>query len=299
MAGVPNNLRAFTTVYNSAMTKPSSDLSKLQDFLARHPRLVLLTGAGVSAGSGIPTYRDGEGKWKQSDPIQHRDFIEQSAARKRYWARSMVGWPKVSMATPNKAHLALAKLEASGHVELLITQNVDCLHQRAGSQNVVDLHGRLNEVKCLDCSAVYERDLIQIQLQRNNPALFTLTAEILPDGDADLADHHIDNVKVPICERCSGTLMPNVVFFGGTVPKARVKQCMDSVERADALVSIGSSLQVFSGYRFCRKAHELGKPVVLINPGITRADPIASLKLTSPCAPLLEQWSSSWTSLSR
>ncbi|MFT5482148.1 MAG: NAD-dependent SIR2 family protein deacetylase [Halieaceae bacterium] len=271
------------------MTKPAPDIARLQDFLARYPRLVVLTGAGVSAASGIPTYRDQDGNWKQSDPIQHQDFIEQPAARKRYWARSALGWPKVSQATPNTAHRALAQLEANGHVELLITQNVDRLHQRSGSRRVVDLHGRLDEVNCLDCGATYKRDLIQILLQRNNPALFNLAVETLPDGDADLADHYIHNVNVPVCERCAGRLMPNVVFFGGGVPKSRVKRCMDSVAKADALLSIGSSLQVLSGYRFCRRAHELGKPVVLINPGTTRADSIAFLKLTSPCAPLLEQ----------
>ena len=271
------------------MTKIASETSKLQWFLGQHPRLVVLTGAGVSAASGIPTYRDHEANWKQTDPIQHQEFIEQPSVRKRYWARSALGWPKVSEATPNIAHLALAQLEASGHIELIITQNIDRLHQRAGSRRVVDLHGRLDEVNCLHCGTVYDRDLIQTLLQRDNLELFSLAAETLPDGDADLADYYIDDVDVPVCERCGGTLMPKVVFFGGGVPKSRVKYCMDSLSKADALLSIGSSLQVMSGYRFCRRAHELGKPIVLINPGITRADPIASLKLTSPCGPLLEQ----------
>ncbi len=275
--------------YESTMTELASDIASLQEVLSKYQRIVVLTGAGVSAASGIPTYRDHDGTSKHRNPVHHQEFLEQSFARKRYWARSALGWPIVSRAVPNAAHRGLATLEAQGQVELLITQNVDRLHQRAGSRRVVDLHGRLDEVSCLDCDAVYQRDRIQTQLMQTNPALFALVAKNLPDGDANLKGHDLHLINEPVCERCMGRLMPGVVFFGGGVPKGTVTHCMESLERADALLSIGSSLQVLSGYRFCRRAHELRKPVILINSGITRADPIASLKLTSSCGPLLEQ----------
>lgn len=274
---------------NANMTELASDVARLQEILSKHPRVVVLTGAGISAESGIPTYRNHDGTSKNRDPIQHQDFVEKSLVRKRYWARSALGWPRVSRAAPNAAHLSLAQLEAKGHIELLITQNVDRLHQQAGSRRVVDLHGRLDQVSCLDCRAVYARAKIQGQLQRRNPALFELVAKKLPDGDAELDEYEFHKMNVPVCERCMGRLMPTVVFFGGGVPKNIVTRCMDGLDNADALLAIGSSLQVLSGFRFCRRAYELGKPVILINPGITRADPIASLKLTSPCAPLLER----------
>jgi len=261
--------------------------SELHDFILAHRRLAIVTGAGISAGSGIPTYRDGNGNWLRNDPITHQDFTQDEHKRKRYWGRSLVGWPGVRDARPNAAHLALAALERNERVELLITQNVDRLHQRAGSSRVVDLHGRLDRVICLDCSSYSQREAMQQRLQHSNPHLSGLAADIRPDGDADLSAEQVASVTVPTCDVCGGTLMPDVVFFGGSVPRERVASCNDAVARADALMVIGSSLQVFSGYRFCRRAAEAGKPIALLNPGVTRADPIASLKLEHPIQALL------------
>jgi NAD-dependent SIR2 family protein deacetylase len=261
----------------------------LVSFLRRHPRVVVLTGAGLSIESGIPSYRDGKGNWNRSDPIQHDQFISDSDLQQRYWARSFMGWPQVRDARPNAAHEALAQLEQQGRVELLITQNVDRLHQQAGSENVVDLHGRLDEVVCLECGIADKREQVQQHMAQENPHLVSIHAGWLPDGDADLADEHIRQVKLPQCLQCDGPLMPNVVFFGGTVPKERVEQGMQAVAEADALLAVGSSLQVFSGFRFCRQAARLGKPLVLINPGLSRADDLADFKLTVNCGDLLSQ----------
>lgn len=259
----------------------------LQAFLCQHPRLVILTGAGISQGSGIPTYRDRSGKWLRNDPITHQEFTGCGLRRQRYWGRSLVGWPGVRDAQPNAVHLALATLEQHGRVELLITQNVDRLHQRAGSTAVVDLHGRLDRVTCLDCAAFSPREVMQQRLERRNAHLAGLATEVRPDGDADLSNDQAASVSVPDCDACGGTLMPDVVFFGGAVPRDRVARCLDAIARADALLVIGSSLRVFSGYRFCRRAAEAGKPIAILNPGITRADPLATLKLAHPAEALL------------
>ncbi len=199
----------------------------------------------------------------------------------------MLGWPLIRDARPNTAHLALSQLETRGHVNLLITQNVDRLHQRAGSQQVVDLHGRLDRVICLDCRAIYSRESVQHQLQRVNGHMQSLSAPSRPDGDSDLPQHQIEMLRYPDCEACAGTLMPDVVFFGGSVPAERVQRCRSAIEAADALLVVGSSLTVYSGFRFCRQAEKLSKPIGIINPGQTRGDPLADLRLSSDCGPLL------------
>ncbi len=249
---------------------------------------MVITGAGVSVSSGIPTYRDREGVWRHSQPITHQEFVADAARRRRYWARSLLGWPAVRDALPNAAHRALAQLELLGHVDMLITQNVDRLHQRAGSSAVVDLHGRVDRVRCLDCSGVFAREQIQQQLLKDNPQHASQTGQRRPDGDADVTDESVERLSVPACSLCGGTLIPDVVFFGGTVPSERVEACKNAVAAADGVLAVGSSLQVFSGFRFCRLASELGKPLVIINPGKTRADSLATLKLQAECGPLLE-----------
>lgn len=259
----------------------------LFDFFVQHPRLTVLTGAGISAGSGIPTYRDSEGNWLRNDPITHQDFTGCDNKRRRYWGRSLLGWPGIRDALPNAAHLALAALEREDHIELLITQNVDRLHQRAGSSKVVDLHGRLDQVVCLACKTFSQRELMQQRLEQNNPHFHDLAADVRPDGDADLSADQVASVVVPPCEGCGGDLMPDVVFFGGSVPAQRVTECTEAIARADALLVVGSSLRIFSGYRFCRGAAEAGKPIVIINPGVTRADSLATLKLAQPAESLL------------
>jgi NAD-dependent SIR2 family protein deacetylase len=265
----------------------AKDLFELQTFLEDHPRLVVLTGAGISAGSGIPTYRDAEGVWLANEPIKHQEFINDSTKRQRYWARSLRGWPAVQDAKPNEAHLALATLERCGHIEMLITQNVDRLHQRAGSAQVVDLHGRLDQVICLSCNRQTSRESIQQRLARENSPGPAGPLQMRPDGDSDVHPQIVEKFRVPMCTECNGTLMPDVVFFGGTVPRDRVETCMHALDRSDALLVIGSSLQVYSGFRFCKRAAETNKPIVLINSGKTRADSLATLRLSSDCGPLL------------
>lgn len=269
------------------MNDSSPETARLIEWLATHPRLVVLTGAGLSAASGIPTYRDHNGQWQHSKPISHSEFIQSHDARQRYWARSMVGWPLMRDARPNCAHLALAQLESLDRVHLLITQNVDRLHQRAGSQRVVDLHGRLDRVICRDCRASYPRESIQHDLQHSNNPIPLPAASARPDGDSDLSHDQVASMIFPDCKACNGMLMPDVVFFGGSVPAERVQQCRRAIEEADALLVIGSSLTVYSGFRFCRQAEKLRKPIGIINPGQTRADPLAQLRLSTDCGPLL------------
>tara|TARA_B110000503_G_scaffold140532_1_gene231655 strand:- start:10685 stop:11518 length:834 start_codon:yes stop_codon:yes gene_type:complete len=263
------------------------DIDTLANFLVDHPRLVVLTGAGISAASGIPTYRDQHGTWQHHSPIQEQAFLADENTRRRYWTRSWYGWPLIRDALPNPAHHALAQLEAQGRIELLITQNVDGLHQRAGSRHVIDLHGRVDLVRCLTCGAPHCRESIQELLGRDNQWPTTAGQSPRPDGDMDIAEEMSDQLRLPLCPLCGGDLKPDVVFFGGTVPAASLTTCLDALERADALLAIGSSLMVFSGFRFCRRASQTGKPVAIINPGITRADGLAQFKLTSLAGPLL------------
>jgi NAD-dependent SIR2 family protein deacetylase len=275
------------SAYTVVMTIIHPDVAELRKFLVDHKTVVVITGAGISASSGIPTYRDLQGLWRHSEPIKHQAFLAEHDQRKRYWTRSLLGWPAVRDARPNAAHLALARLENRGNISLLITQNVDRLHQRAGSSRVVDLHGRLDQVRCLQCSNIFAREQIQQRLMLANPRVAAVAVTPKPDGDAHVADKLVGQFMVPECEHCGGTLIPDVVFFGGTVPTQRVQACMHAVEQADAVLVVGSSLQVYSGFRFCRHAVQLGKTLAIINPGVTRADSMASVKLVSECESLL------------
>lgn len=269
------------------MNTLQQDIDTLASFLGEHPSVVVLTGAGISAASGIPTYRDQLGTWQHSSPIQEQDFLSDEHTRRRYWARSWHGWPLIRDAMPNPAHHALAELEAKSRIELLITQNVDGLHQRAGSRHVLDLHGAVGRVICLSCGALHCRESIQQQLSRDNQWPESAAQSPRPDGDMEIPDILTEQLVLPLCQLCGGDLKPDVVFFGGNVPRNTVITCLDALAQADALLAIGSSLMVFSGFRFCRRANELGKPVAIINPGITRADALAQLKLTSLAGPLL------------
>jgi NAD-dependent SIR2 family protein deacetylase len=265
------------------------DAAALAAFLGRHPRLLVLTGAGCSAPSGIPDYRDADGAWKHTKPMTYTDFTGSAAARRRYWAGSLRGWPRVRDARANAAHLALARLEHAGRVVRLVTQNVDGLHQRAGSRRVVDLHGRLDLVECLGCGAVVHREDLQSLLVAWNPGFAATPREHgypRPDGDVRVAATP-DDLLVPDCRECGGVLKPKVVFFGESVPRARVEQAFAALDEADALLVVGSSLMVYSGYRFVRAARERGRPVALVNLGRTRADGECCLKLERDCATLL------------
>ena len=260
---------------------------ELADFLCTHSRLVVLSGAGCSTGSGIPDYRDEDGEWKHAKPVQFGDFLASETVRRRYWARSYLGWLRVAAARPNAAHVALAALEKLGFVEQLITQNVDNLHRRAGSRQVIDLHGVLHSVRCLDCDRTYARDDIQSELEDRNPDFATRIDEYAPDGDARIAPGAERHFDIPYCKHCGGTLKPDVVFFGENVPRARVDACYRALDRASALLVVGSSLMVFSGFRFARQASETGKPLAIVNIGKTRADALAARRYSADCGELL------------
>lgn len=270
-----------------AETSGNTGSEALQDFIARHRRLFVLTGAGCSTDSGIPDYRDADGSWKRAQPVTYQAFMGEELTRKRYWARSLVGWRRFGHALPNGTHHALVQLEQRGKLLLLLTQNVDGLHQRAGSRDVVDMHGRLDTVRCMGCEQRSPRHALQQALLELNPAWARLDAADAPDGDADLDGHDFSTFAVPPCPHCGGVLKPDVVFFGESVPRDRVATAMQALEAADAMLVVGSSLMVFSGYRFAYAAAKAGKPIAAVNLGRTRADPLLSLKIEQPCADAL------------
>src|SRR5262245_54540433 len=217
----------------------------LKTFVESHRRLFVLTGAGCSTNSGIPDYRDRDGNWKRTQPVRFQAFVAEDATRRRYWARSMVGWRRFGQAQPNDAHHALVRLEANGQCKVLLTQNVDRLHQAAGSRAVIDLHGRLDRVRCMACSATSPRGDFQERLVRLNAAWEELDATALPDGDADLDHLDFTGFTVPPCAACGGVLKPDVVFFGESVPRDQVALAQEHLEDADAMLVVGSSLMVY------------------------------------------------------
>lgn len=264
------------------MVEPQIAASRLAELFSRLPRparLFVLTGAGCSTPSGIPDYRDASGQWKRSPPMHLPEFLGSEHARQRYWARSMAGWRSFHAARPNPVHHALVQLEVSGYCNTLVTQNVDGLHQRAGNQRVIDLHGRLDDVVCLDCDHRITREYMQQALIENNPQWHYVVRQIAPDGDVDLEQVDYARFHVPACSRCGGRLKPDVVFFGENVPKARVERALQALAAADALLVVGSSLMVYSGFRYARAAAAEAKPIIIFNRGQTRADALASVKL--------------------
>jgi len=264
-------------------------IDQLSRFLAPLRRVLVLTGAGISTASGIPDYRGPDGVRRGMAPIQGPEFRTCEAVRRRYWARSMVGYPALARAAPNPAHLAIADLQADARLGDLITQNVDGLHQRAGSQAVIELHGNIHGVICLDCHASFSRRFVQTLLEQLNPDMPDRAADIgaAPDGDAHFEPEALAQFHVPVCIHCDGTLKPDVVFFGDGVASACTAQAVAAMDAADALLVVGSSLMVFSGFRFCRMAQATGKPIAAINLGITRADDLISLKIDGAAERLL------------
>jgi NAD-dependent SIR2 family protein deacetylase len=257
--------------------------SALPDFIERHRSLFIVTGAGCSTSSGIPDYRDADGQWKRAQPVTYQAFMGEEKTRRRYWARSLVGWRSFRRAEPNDAHRALARLEAMGKSELLLTQNVDRLHQAAGSTRVIDLHGRLDLVRCMACERRAPREEMQDELSRLNSGWRDLAAADAPDGDADLEDADFSSFAIPSCRACGGLLKPDVVFFGENVPRERVDVAARHLEQADAMLVVGSSLMVYSGFRFVETMARAGKPVAAVNLGRTRADDLLALKVGQPC----------------
>jgi NAD-dependent SIR2 family protein deacetylase len=248
--------------------------------------ILVLTGAGVSTESGIPDYR-GEGKTERH-PMTFDVFMGSVEARKRYWARSYVGWSVIANAKPNASHFVLAQAESLGRVAHVVTQNVDSLHQQAGSKKVTDLHGRLDQVVCMACQVLLPRlQMDQLIEELNFGIRKDLNVEFTPDGDAEV--EATADFKIPSCPSCQGVLKPDVVFFGESVPSSRVSSTMAELEKLDALVVAGSSLTVNSGMRFARAASKQGKPIVIVNIGPTRADDIAVAKIEAPTSLALEE----------
>lgn len=254
--------------------------------LLRDRSVVVLAGAGCSTESGIPDYRGPEGRLRTRKPMQYGEFVRSGGARTRYWARSAVGWGRVSGARPNPAHRALARLEEGSVVQGIITQNVDGLHQAAGSRRVIELHGSLAWVRCLDCGLRVSRTEHQQRLREVNPGWIDhvrgrrgTEPEVAPDGDAEVARASIADFRVPGCEVCDGVLKPDVVFFGENVPRETVDRAWALFDEADVLLVVGSSLTVFSGRRFVYRASERALPIAVLNLGPTRADEVATVKV--------------------
>lgn len=245
--------------------------------LLEHARVAVLTGAGCSTESGIPDYRGPETRRRARSPIRFAEFVKDEAGRQRYWARAFVGWERLADKRPNAAHEALAHMERAGLLTGLVTQNVDRLHHAAGSEAVVELHGALADVRCLACGALEPRDGLQARLDALNPGWRALRAEQAPDGDAELSSELVARFVVADCARCGGPLKPDVVFFGEAVPRERVERAYAMVDAADALLVVGSSLAVFSGYRFVKRAHARGQPIAIVNLGASRGDALADV----------------------
>ena len=255
--------------------------------LLRGRRTVVLTGAGCSTESGIPDYRGAGTRARARNPIQHREFLTRPETRARYWARSLLGWPRFSSARPNAAHHALAELERGGHVPGLITQNVDRLHHAAGSARVIELHGALARVRCVDCDALEARVALQERLLALNPDFAHQVLELRPDGDAELSSELLSSFHVPACLRCGGTLKPDVVFFGDNVPAPTVEAAFSLVEEGEALLVVGSSLAIFSGYRFLVRASQRRMPIAILNIGECRGVELADVRVEARAGDVL------------
>lgn len=251
-------------------------------------RFLVLTGAGISTSSGIPDYRDSEGVRRGKAPMMYQEFLATAQARRRYWARAMLGWPRVRIALPNPAHRALAALQQHQRISGLITQNVDTLHDQAGSHDVIELHGSLHRVLCLDCQQRSPRDVIQQRMEHENPYLAGVDAVQAPDGDTLLDPAFEERFHIPHCPHCNGQrLKPDVVFFGENVAQATAAKAMVAVEQAEGLLVVGSSLMAYSAFRLCKAMVEQGKPVIAINLGKTRGDELLQVKIEASCERLL------------
>ncbi|UVL97617.1 NAD-dependent protein deacetylase [Pseudomonas atacamensis] len=251
-------------------------------------KFLILTGAGISTPSGIPDYRDSDGVRRGRQPMMYQEFLAAPESRRRYWARAMLGWPRVRQARPNAAHEALATLQQRGRISALITQNVDTLHDQAGSHDVIELHGSLHRVLCLDCGQRSERDAIQQLMEAQNPYLSGVDAVQAPDGDTLLDPSFEARFQVPRCPHCAGERMkPDVVFFGENVAQPTAARALAAAENAAGLLVVGSSLMAYSAFRLCRVIAERGKPLMAINLGKTRADDLLDLKIEGSCEELL------------
>ena len=263
-------------------------VARLSD-LARGKAVLALTGAGLSTESGIPDYRGPEALARPPRrPIQGPDFVRSAAVRRRYWARSLLGWERMRLAEPNVGHRALAALERQGAVTQVVTQNVDRLHHKAGSRRVTELHGALADVACLACGTLENRDALQRRLLALNPGWTSLDVPTAPDGDAELPPERVEELVLAACATCGGVLKPRVVFFGDHVPRSIVDEAFAALDAADLLLVVGSSLAVFSGYRFLRRAVERRIPVAIVNCGPVRGEEHAALKVEASTGATLD-----------
>ncbi len=256
-----------------------SKIKKLATMLSEDPGYCVLTGAGCSTASGLPAYRNVNGLWQHDKPMDHQEFVGSEIKRKIYWSRSQRGWPNFHKARPNQTHEMLTALQRSGHLGQIITQNVDRLHQAAGSKAVIELHGRLDQVICLNCTNTVSRQEFQQRLESLNSSNYGSECVIRPDGDVDICADLLSDFSIPRCECCDGDLKPDVVFFGGVLNPRTAAHALSAVNHAPGLLVVGSSLMVYSGFALVKRAIELGKPVVIINKGTTRADDLHTLKI--------------------
>jgi NAD-dependent SIR2 family protein deacetylase len=264
----------------------AAELDALADLVGQGG-VVVLTGAGLSTESGIPDYRGPTGAARPSTPMTYQVFTGDAAARRRYWARSHLGWQVIARARPNAGHRAVTDLQSLGLLDGVVTQNVDGLHAAAGACDVVELHGNLDRVVCLDCGAVSARTDLDARLRAANPGWSAQATAINPDGDVSLPDEALDGFVVVPCAVCGGVLKPDVVYFGETVPADRVDRAFALVHAARTLLVLGSSLKVMSGHRFVLRAAKLGIPVAIVNQGATRGDPHAAVKVEQPLGRVL------------
>ncbi|XP_004086174.1 NAD-dependent protein lipoamidase sirtuin-4, mitochondrial [Oryzias latipes] len=271
-------------------TTDARSLELLQEFVTRARRMLVITGAGLSTESGIPDYRsEGVGLYARTDrrPMQHAEFVRSARSRQRYWARNFLGWPQFSSHQPNLAHRALRRWEEGGKLHWLVTQNVDALHGKAGQKRLTELHGCAHRVVCLSCSAVTPREDLQGRFVAINPEWSAQAGAVAPDGDVFLEDEQVLNFRVPSCQNCGGILKPEVTFFGDTVSKTTVEFVHGRLAESDSVLVVGSSLQVYSGYRFLLAASDRKLPVAILNIGPTRADHLAKLKVSGRCGEVL------------
>ncbi|XP_014479968.1 PREDICTED: NAD-dependent protein deacylase Sirt4 isoform X2 [Dinoponera quadriceps] len=263
---------------------------RLKEFINKHHRLCVLTGAGISTESGIPDYRSAEvGLYARSDrrPVLYKEFCDSERIRRRYWARNFVGWPRFSSLKPNITHLILKDLEYVKNIGCIVTQNVDNLHSKAGSKKIIELHGTAFKVKCLNCDHKICRYKLQEVFQELNPSMIATTQIIRPDGDVELSQEQVEDFNVPACGNCGGILKPDIVFFGDNVPRDIVQNVKTNVESLDALLILGTSLSTFSAYRIVLQAIDAKKPIAIINIGKTRADEMINLRVEGRCGDIL------------
>lgn len=282
LAGLPATAAdGSATAAPPAAVPPAEGLARIRDLLARGG-VAVLSGAGLSTESGIPDYRGATGSLRRHTPMTYQEFVSDEAGRRRYWARSHVGWRTIARAQPNAGHRAVQALRASGRVGAVITQNVDGLHHAAGTADAVELHGGLDRVICLGCGQLSRREELDRRLHAANGRLEAAGTAVNPDGDVELAPELTEAFQVVACLVCGGTLKPDVVFFGENVPRARVDHCFELMDAASALLVLGSSLTVMSGLRFVRRADRAGLPVAIVNHGPTRGDEHAGVRVDLP-----------------